>query len=68
MAKNAETPSINKGNTTMANTQIVLPAGPENMPVKAMPARMRAVAAVIILSGEPHGAANLGCSFNMVFI
>ena len=59
MAKNAETPSINTGNTTMAKTQIVLPAGPEKIPIRAMPERMRADTAVIALSGDPHGAANL---------
>ncbi len=68
MAKNADTLNMASGNTTIANTQIVLPTGPNNMPIKAIPARMRAVAAVIVLSGVLQGAANLGWFFNMLFI
>ena len=66
MAKNADTLNMATGKTTIAHNQIVLPAGPEKMPIKAMPVRMRAVAAVILLSDDPHGAANLA-SASIVF-
>ncbi len=66
MAKSDDTLNMATGKTTIAHTQLVLPAGPEKMPIKAMPVRMRAVAVVILLSDDPHGAANLA-SASIVF-